>query len=150
MPFAKVLKLCCLPARLTGFMLLAVAMSCSTMGQPKNDEPGLRQSIEAFHKAIRWEEYSLAADWVQPDHKESFWSLIDELRQNARVMEFSLRDISVEPSRIKGSALIHCQYFHIRDPRLMTKTLKQHWRYSQEKKLWFVVHTDFHAILSKP
>lgn len=150
MPLPKVTRLSRSPARWMCVILLAAAASCSTMGHPKNDESGLRQSVESFHKAVRWENYILAGNWVSSDQKESFWTLIDDLQQNVRVMEFSPRDISVAPDRIMGSALIQCRYFHLRNPRLTTKTLKQHWQYSQEKKLWFVVHTDFHTILSSP
>lgn len=131
-------------------LLLFPTLSCTTMGTPKNDESGLLQSVQAFHAALRWENYQLASSWLPGSQKELFWSQADELQENVRVMDFSVRDLSVEPEGFKGVAYIRCQYFHTRDPRLMNKTLKQRWFYSPQDKTWLVEHTDLDVILARP
>ncbi len=132
------------------FLLLLIPLACTTMGKPKDDEGGLIQSVQAFHSALKWEDYKLASSWLDSSRREDFWNLADELNENVRVLDFALRDVSVDGQSQTGVVHIRCQYFHTRDPRLMSKTLTQRWKYLPDQKVWIVEHTDLGALLSAP
>ncbi len=136
--------------RISCILFLMVPLSCATLGKPKNDEAGLIQSVQAFHNALKWEDYKLASTWFHHSQRENFWNLADELNENVRVMDFSLRDVWVEQQSLTGVAHIRCQYFHTRDPRLMSKTLTQRWKYIPDQQAWIVEHSNLEALLTAP
>lgn len=133
-----------------GLCALFCLISCSTWGKPKNDKAGLYESVKTFNDAIRWEDYRVASTFMPPSAKDTYWEQVDELQKNVRIMEFEVREITVEPEKLRGEAYVRCQYFHTNNPKLLTRNLKQSWRYSEEDKAWSVEYHDLDQILSKP
>ena len=129
-------------------LVLPLLLSCSSFSSKKNDEKNLLTHIEAFNSAIRWEDYQAASAWIVPQLQGEFWRQADNLQGHIRLMDFQVRNISLENEGYSGTVVLRFRYYYTDDPHLRSKTLQQRWRYLEKEKAWQLVQYDLAALMA--
>ena len=128
-------------------LVLPLLLSCSTFGDKKNDDKSLVEHIEAFNSALRWEDFKIAASVIPPQSQEEFWRLADKMQGRVRIMDFQIRNVSMEPGSQSWTAILRFRYYYTDDPHVRTKTLRQRWRFLEKEEVWQLVQFDLMELM---
>jgi hypothetical protein len=129
-------------------LLLAGAMSCSSIGSTYNNPKGFNLSVDQFHNALRWEAYDTALVFVSPPLVDDFWQLADILQGKIRIMEYEVRQPVMDPISGSGSVTVHFKLYHQDGPRLQTRTVREKWVYLPKEKIWQIVRHDLDELMN--
>jgi hypothetical protein len=132
-------------------LILSLALtvaSCASSGerQEKKELESLRNSVDTFNGAFRWEEYTQAADYVPRDKKEGFWKEVDKFKGKVRISDYEVREVTLASRGASGIAILRFQYWRAEAPILRDVTFTQKWYYNEKDKLWRVSESGFGAI----
>jgi hypothetical protein len=119
--------------------------SCSTLRGQNEDEKGLILAVERFSKDIRWGDYRSAAAWVDPSAKEEFWDQADRLREAVRILDYQIVDVGL--NGFSGKVTLRYRFYQKQNPQIQTRTLHQHWLFSDQDRAWQVVRNDLHKLM---
>ena len=122
----------------------AVASSAS----PKDPDKNLKESVQAFNEAFRFEDYTQAVVSVSPDKKEKFWSEADRFKGRIRIADYELRDVQLDEKKNHATAILYFQYWRPESPTLKAVSCTQKWQYFEKDKTWRVSDWGFEAIPS--
>jgi hypothetical protein len=125
-------------------VVATAAASASTEDHDKN----LKDSVQAFNEAFKFEDYAQAAVFVSPDKKEKFWSEVDRFQGKIRLAEYELRDMQVDKKNNYATAILYFQYWRPEAPIVKTVSFTQKWQYSKKDKTWRVSDSGFEAFPS--
>ncbi len=125
---------------------LTAAVASSALTQ--EDHKKLKDSVEAFNQAFRFQDYKQASAFVSLDKKENFWSEADRFNGKIRMTEYEIRDIQVDEKTNQASVIMSIQYWRMASPILQTISFKQKWQYFEKDKSWKVNNIGFEAITS--
>lgn len=139
--FARFLAICLY------FSLSSVLLSCASMGGEKNNTETLGTSVENFNSAIRWEEYRGASALLSPAQRDGFWDLVDKMQKHIRIMDFQIRDVTLDYSKLSGNAVLKYSYYSLTDPYVQTKTVHQKLRYLEKEKAWQITRHDLELLV---
>jgi hypothetical protein len=130
------------------FLLSLPVVSCGSMAsrQDAKMEKGLRESVDAFNFAFRWEEYSAAAAFLPTSRKADFWCLVDTFKGRLRIVDYEVREIELLKGIPRGTAIVAYQYYLSASPILEKATFTQKWYYTEQDKMWRVERSGFDAI----
>jgi hypothetical protein len=131
---------------LAAFLTLA---SCTDMGLKKEGSEVLKEAVDAFNTAFRWEEYKSASIWVEPDKKEQFWKLADAFKGKVRIIDLNIREIIVSKDGLTGAAILYFQYYRTDSPVVKTTTLTQKWATRPKEKMWYVTYSGLKTLLGE-
>ncbi len=122
-------------------------VSCGGMGNSdEKKEKGLKESVDAFNFAFRWEEYNEAAAFLPTSRKADFWALVDTFKGNLRIVDFEVREVEYHKGSMRGTAIVSYQYYLSASPLLQKATVTQQWYYTESDKTWKVESSGFEAI----
>ncbi len=113
-------------------------------------EETLKQSVDAFNRAFRWEDYHAASVWVDRAKRERFWAEVDNFKGKIRIIDFQTREIDHQEKATTATAVITFQYWRPDSPTLQKATLTQKWYFSDTEKAWQVSQSGFQAITKAP
>jgi hypothetical protein len=119
--------------------------SCAPLRGQNEDEKGLLLAVERFSKDIRWGDYKSAMAWIEPSAKEEFWGLADRLYDSVRIIDYQIVDVGLNGSSAKVS--LRYRFYQKQDPRIQTRTLHQHWLFSDQDRAWQVVRNDLRKLM---
>ena len=128
-------------------LLFSIPVSCGSVGGKKNTSETLGAAVEAFNNAVRWEEFRSASQLLSAAERDEFWEIVDQMQKRIRLMDFEVRDISIEEDKFTGSAVLRYRYYSPTDPSVRTKMLHQKFRYLEKQKAWQVTHHDLNMLL---
>ena len=132
-------------AAVQGTEVVAVA-AASAASEDRNKD--LKDSIQAFNNAFKFEDYPRAFLLVSPDKKETFWSEADRMKGQIQLAEYELRDIQFDEKKHRATIILNFQYWRTESPILKSVSLSQEWQYFEKNKTWRVGDSGFEAILS--
>ncbi len=130
------------------FLCLLLA-SCGIMGAGGGRdkmEKGLKESVDAFNFAFRWEEYTNASAFLPASRKADYWCLVDTFKGRLRIVDFEIREIEHQKGSLKGTAIVSYQYYLSAAPTLEKATFTQSWYFTEADKTWKVEKSGFDAI----
>jgi hypothetical protein len=136
------------------FCLAAAAAmaSCGAMGSFSggSSQEILKQSVDAFNRAFRWEDYRAASVWVDQAKRERFWTEVDNFKGKVRIIDYQIREINHPDKAPIATAIVTYQYWRTDSPTLQTVTLTQKWYFSETVKAWQVGQSGFQKITGSP
>lgn len=121
-------------------LTLAAATGCATLSGDKHTEKNLVTAAEKFNTAIRWGDYSQAAQWIASSRQQQFWKQCDQLKKTIRLTDFQIRHVGWDGTDA-SQIIIHYSYYYTDDPLVRNKTLQQLWRYVPRLKRWEITQT---------
>ncbi|MHC1726241.1 MAG: hypothetical protein AB9866_09575 [Syntrophobacteraceae bacterium] len=86
-------------------------------------DKNLKDSVEAFNGAFRFENYRQASVFVSPDKKEEFWTEVDRFQGKIRITEYELRDMQLDEKKHFATAILYSQYWRPESPILKTVSI---------------------------
>jgi hypothetical protein len=136
------------PRKLWIVFILFLALlpaSCASTGvhDEKKLMEALKASVEAYNNAIRWEDYTTAAEFVPAGKKEQFWTEADRFKGKIRIVDFQVREVTPEEKGHRGTAIIYLQYWRLASPTVVSLTISQKWFFIDKEKCWKVADSGF-------
>jgi hypothetical protein len=128
-------------------LMVLVMASCASMGDKrKKSSENLRDSVEAFNSAFRWEDYQTATAFLNPSKKEAFWKEVDRFKGKIHIIDYQVREVQHEEIALRGTAIVFIQYYRTAVPNVLTTTLTQKWYYAEKEKMWQLGKSGLEAI----
>jgi hypothetical protein len=127
-------------------VILFLTVSCSSTGLSKGNEDGFNFVVENFHNAVRWGEYQAASTYVGPTMQEDFWQIADALKNRVAIMDCRIKRSSYDGRRKSGNIVLYVEYHALGDPKVITRTINEHWTFNEKDKMWRLVSHDFAAL----
>jgi len=122
-----------------------IAVFAASSASVEDHDKNLKDSVQAFNEAFRFEDYARASVFISPDKKEKFWSEADRFEGKIRMAEYELRDVQLDEKKHHAVAILYFQYWRPESPILKTVSFRQKWQYSEKDKLWRVSDSGFEA-----
>jgi hypothetical protein len=126
---------------------VAVATAAASASTEDPDKK-LKDALNSFNEAFKFEDYKQASAFVTPDKKVEFWSEVDRFQGKIRLTEYELRDLQLDEKKDHATAILNVQYWRTESPVLKTVTFSQKWQYTAKDKTWRVSDIGFEAFLS--
>lgn len=130
-------------------LVAAGLVSCGTLGGGSKGKELLADSVEAFNRSFKWEDYKTASVFIGFGQKEQFWREVDRFKGKIRITDFQIREIDHVENAATGAAILCMQYYSTSAPTLESVTFSQNWYYSEKDKAWLVKDSGFQTILRK-
>lgn len=127
-------------------LLLGTAAGCATLSRNKNTQEKLAKAAEDFNNALRWGDFSQAANWIPPARQEQFWDQCDRMHKKIRVTSFEIRHIRWQPADT-SQIIVYYSYYYTDDPSVRNKTVQQRWRFLPKLEKWEVTQTSLAQLL---
>lgn len=128
-------------------IFLLVLTSCTGLGKSRGDEKNFSLAVQGFNSFVRWGEYKQASAWIMPQARSYYWELTDWLGSNVRILDFEVREVSVNEVSQTGMSTVHYRFFYKDDPYIRTKTIEQKWRFQESEKAWQVVQHNLESFV---
>lgn len=104
---------------------------------------GLETSVEAYHDALRWRDFSKAASFVAPHERMNYIKTQTPLFSSLRVTEFTLEHMEASPTadgqkadRYRALTALLC--INEATGQLTTQRFEQVWEYNAKAKEWWI------------
>lgn len=123
------------------------AAGCGSLGESTRESKGFGLAIDQFHSAVRWEAYDRALPFVSPPLVDDFYDLTDILQSKVRIMEYEVRNLSIDQKGETATATVFFKFYHQNSPQLQTKTIREKWAYADKEKIWQIVHHDMKELM---
>lgn len=133
------------------FVVFAAVVSLLMAGCPQSskeskNEEDLVKTVRNFNSMFRWGDYKVASVWIVPNAKEAYWNFVDKYQHALRIIDFEVRDASLDESMKKGTVLVSFRYYLTENPNVQTRIIKQNWIFLENKKAWVILETGFHQL----
>ncbi|MCA9771435.1 MAG: hypothetical protein KC466_03445 [Myxococcales bacterium] len=121
-----------------GLLLLTAVAGCSAY-EARTRKSDLRDAVEAYNRAIRWDRIQTASDFVPLDERSGFVETYSAAEGKLRIAEYDIIEIHQDPADDRiATARVKITYY--RTPSVTIKTVKQNqeWFYDDEQETWLI------------
>lgn len=97
------------------FVLPACANSPRERANEQEEAAELRQTVEEFHRQMRWQRWEAAAGMVAPERRQAFLGRYEELGDDYRISNLELKSVERDE---KGRAVVDLEEESYTEPKM--------------------------------
>ncbi|MFH1017908.1 MAG: hypothetical protein V1798_06985 [Pseudomonadota bacterium] len=96
----------------------------------------LSERAEAFSRSLRWGSLTAAGVLIADDRRRSLVGQLANELARARVVDYSIVDLNMDPKEEQGTVVVEYSYYTITDQELLSRQEIESWKFS--KGSWFL------------
>ncbi len=117
-------------------VLLLVLLSLTACGKARTAM--LSDRVESFNESLRWSSIKAASAFMADNNKRSLIDQYSKDFQRSKIVEYSILDIGLDPSKETGTVLVEFSYYNNSTQDLAYRQELQTWKFDSKAKNWVV------------
>lgn len=117
-------------------LLLLLVLGLFACGKARESQ--LPDRIESFNESLRWSSIKAASAYMANNNKRTLIDQYSKDFQKSRIVEYSILDIGMDPSKKTGTVLVEFSAYDNSTQDLSYRQELQTWNYDAKTKNWVV------------
>lgn len=119
---------------------LLTALACASAPEERGPSAqDLFQSVDTFHRHLRWARYPEASSYLEPAQREVFLGQFEELGDRYEVVEYEVKSVDIlGPKRARSK--VELQWMQEGDMRVYKDKLEETWEVRDGR--WLITERD--------
>ena len=118
--------------------VLTVAAVMAAFGCAAHRDQAFQDSVRAYNKSLKWQEYTKAGVFVADSHKDRFReAAADFEKDKLKIVDYQIVDMKLEKKESSAKSTVELEYYWEREGKLLRTTRDENWVY--ENKQWKIV-----------
>ena len=118
--------------------ILFMLSACSGAQPVGEDKMDLKDSVQTFHKNLRWSRYEVASLQLTPSYRQSFLGRYEEMGDDMHFVQLEVLQITREDEGLESKATVEVLQKWYKEPDMTVKTDKIMELWSREKGGWML------------
>lgn len=126
--------------RLAAAFLWAVLPVVVAVGCAAHRDQMFQNSVRAYNKALKWQEYEKAGDFVADSHKDRFRNATADFEKDRlRIVDYQIVRSTIDEEESSARSTVKLEYYWEGEGKLLRTALDEKWVY--ENGNWRIVPT---------
>ncbi|MBI4774842.1 MAG: hypothetical protein HY788_11795 [Deltaproteobacteria bacterium] len=128
----------CVLSGLVAGLLWTVLAAVVAVGCAAHRDDVLQASVKAYNKAMKWQEYEKAGDFVAGSYKDQFRkATADFEKDRLKIVDYEIVRSTIDQEKDSATSTVKLEYYWEGDGKLLRATLDEKWVY--EDGNWRIV-----------
>jgi hypothetical protein len=131
-----------LPLLLTTAIFFSLALTGCSQHTEKDLYGDLFMSANNYYNGLRWQHFSLSAQALPTDKRDSFIHKREAQRDLFKVVGFEVRSHDFDSKKSSAVLTVDYRWYRTNDPTVRTTRMRQDWKYNDERNSWELIKQD--------
>jgi len=128
-----------LPLLLTIAIFFSLALTGCSQHTKKDLYGDLFMASNNYYNGLRWQHFSLSAQALPAEQRESFIHKREAQRDHFKVVDFEMRSHDFDSENSSAVLTVDYRWYRTNDPTVRTTRMRQDWKYNDERNSWELV-----------